>query len=55
MLTLLYSEADPERGGQGAMAPPHTLRIIMLHNLFKEGKCIRSKHKGPFFGSLLLQ
>ena len=47
----VYSrQGQIQSGGQGAMAPPNRW-IIMLHNLFKVGKCIGFF----FFGSLPLQ
>ena len=44
--------ADPEGGGgwgSRGHGPFPNRWIIMLHNLFKVGKCIGSMHEGPFF------
>ena len=47
------SPCDQERiqreGAKGPCPPPPNRWIIMLHNLFKVGKCIGSKYEGPFF------
>ena len=49
------ARVDPVRGGAKEPWPPK-FWIIMIHNLFKVGKCIGSKYEGPFFfGSLPLQ
>ena len=50
------SGADPEGGGRPrGHGPPQTVGLL-LHNVFKVGKCIGSKYEGPFFfGSLPLQ
>ena len=42
---IIGPRADPEEGGQGAMAPPPNRWIIMLHNMFKVGNCM--KYEGP--------
>ena len=38
------------RGGGARSHGPPNRWIIMLHNLFKVGKCIGSKYEEPFLG-----